>query len=355
MERWIASSRFNEREADVITTPFGLTVQQTHQVLEASCRAPSLHNSQPWAFRLFVDRIEIYLDPTRTLPTSDPDGREARLACGAALFNLRLALARHGVSTVIAVSSGSAGGPVATLRAGAGFGLTPERANLERAIVHRRTNRQPYFDAEVPVGHRLTLERAAEAEQTTLRAVAEPAALADLGRWAHEAHRSQLADPAWVAEWTKWTGRDHSFDGVPFSAAGPAPAPQDIWTLRDFGPPERADRLTGRDFEERPLLGILCSYSDSPVAHIQAGQAMERILLQATSLGLAASFVSQLIEVEPIRGRVRHLLGGQVHPQVVLRIGFGGPVPNTPRRNALDCLVGSARAVPSVGAPIVAG
>jgi nitroreductase len=342
----ITFSRFNEKEADVITTPFGLTVGQTTQALEASCRAPSLHNSQPWTFALFSDRIEIYIDQARTLPASDPDGREARLACGAALFNLRLALARHGVSTVISVSSGSAHGLVATLRAGGGFGLTPERANLERAIVHRRTNRQPYFDAEVPAGHRQTLERAAEAEQTTLRAVTDPAELAELGRWAHEAHRSQLEDPAWVTEWTKWTGRDHTFDGVPVSAAGPAPAPQDLWTLRDFGPPGRAERPTGRDFEERPLLAILCSYSDSPTVQIQVGQALERVLLQATSLGLAVSFVSQLIEVVSIRDRVRHLLGGQLHPQVVLRIGFGGPVPNTPRRHPLDCLARDAVPLP---------
>ena len=326
----------------MITTPFGLTDQQTRQALESACRAPSLHNSQPWAFRLSPDRVELFVDLTRTLPASDPDGREMRLACGAALFNLRLALARHGVSTVVSIPSASAGGPVATLRAGSGFGLTPERANLERAIVHRRTNRQPYFDAEVPAGHLLTLGRAAEAEQAALRFVKDPADLAELGRWSHEAHRMQLKDPAWIAEWTAWTGRDHSVDGVPRSAAGPSPAPQDTWTLRDFGRPGRGDRPPGREFEERPLLAVLCSYSDSPTAQIQAGQALERVLLQATSLGLAASFVSQLIEVEQIRSQVRQLLGGQLHPQVVLRVGFGGPVPNTPRRDALDCLVRDA-------------
>ncbi len=335
----------------MITTAFGLTVQQTMAAVEASCRAPSLLNSQPWAFRLFPDRIELLIDPDRTLPASDPDGREARLACGAALFNLRLALARHGVSTVVSVPAEAVDGPVAVVRAGAGFGLTPERADLERAIAHRRTNRRPYFVAEVSTGHRMSLRRAAEAEQCTLAMVTDPAELAELGRWARQAHRCQIADPAWIAEWTKWTGRDDTpdrdgilergpaLDGVPTSAAGPVPAPQDIWTLRDFGRPGRAERPVGRDFEERPLLAVLCSPSDSPAAQIRAGQAMERVLLQATSLGLAASFVSQLIEVEPIRDRVRRLLGGQLHPQAVLRIGFGGPVPGTPRRDALDCLL----------------
>ena len=66
---------------------------------------------------------------------------------------------------------------------------------------------------------------------------------------------------------------------------------------------------------------------------------MQRVLLTATNLGMAASFLSQLIEVKAVRRQVSDLLGGQVHPQVVLRIGFGGPVSATPRRSVQDCLL----------------
>lgn len=323
----------------MITTPFGLSVQQTHQVLKSSCRAPSLHNSQPWAFRLTADRIDLFLDSHRTLPAADPDGREARLACGAALFNLRLALARHGVSTAVTLSPKSGDGPLASLTRGDGFAFTPERANLERAIPHRRTNRRPFFDADVPAGHRLILCRAAEAEQAILEMVSVPASLAQLAHWAADAHRTQLADPSWLAEWSHWTGSDRSFDGVPVSAAGPAPSQHDVWTLRDFGGPGREHSTIEKSFEERPLLAVLSTYSDSGRAQVQAGQALERVLLHATGLGLAASFLSQLIEVEPVRRRVRDLMGGRYHPQAVLRIGFGGPVPTTPRRDVLDCLL----------------
>src|SRR5829696_7578988 len=56
--------------------------------------APSSHNSQPWLFYVDGNAVEIYADHTRRLPVVDPDDRELVMSCGAALYNLRLAL-RH--------------------------------------------------------------------------------------------------------------------------------------------------------------------------------------------------------------------------------------------------------------------
>lgn len=323
----------------MLTSVFGLSADQTAQALGSACRAPSLHNSQPWAFRLAPHRIELHLDQARSLSACDPEGREARLACGAVLFNLRLALARHGVRVAATVTADGGGGPLAVLERGGNFVLTPERAELERAINHRRTNRHPFFEDEVSPGSQLALCRAAEAEGATLRLVSDPIVLAQLSHLTAVADRTQHEDPAWREEWSRWTGREHGVDGVPVSSAGPAPAPGDKWTLRDFGRPGRPDRLSGRDFEERPLIAVLCSHSDVPRSQVLAGQAMQRVLLQATGAGLAASFISQLVEVQPVRHQVADLVGGLVHPQAVLRIGFGGPVPTSPRRPIEDCLL----------------
>ena len=43
---------------------------------EAGIRAPSLHNSQPWLFRIGPSVIDVYADRNRRLPVLDPDGRE---------------------------------------------------------------------------------------------------------------------------------------------------------------------------------------------------------------------------------------------------------------------------------------
>jgi hypothetical protein len=68
------------------------------RLLEACVRtattAPSLHNSQPWLFRIGTRRGDVYADPGRRLRILDPDGREQLISVGAAAFTLRVAL-RH--------------------------------------------------------------------------------------------------------------------------------------------------------------------------------------------------------------------------------------------------------------------
>ncbi|HET9256253.1 MAG TPA: hypothetical protein VFO16_13795 [Pseudonocardiaceae bacterium] len=45
--------------------------------------------------------------------------------------------------------------------------------------------------------------------------------------------------------------------------------------------------------EPDPFLVVLCSFHEGPLAELQAGQALQHILLTVTSLGLSVSFQSQ--------------------------------------------------------------
>ncbi|MFD0487427.1 nitroreductase family protein [Saccharopolyspora spinosporotrichia] len=112
--------------------------------------------------------------------------------------------------------------------------------------------------------------------------------------------------------------------------------------LRDFSGGQAQPRTPGKEFEHDPLMVVLCSYEDSRAADLQAGQALQRMLLSATSLGLAASLVSQVVEVEETQHELRELLGGGLRPQTVVRVGYGSPTPPTPRRDPAEMLIGSA-------------
>ena len=90
-------------EVDTAGPALGLSGPETVAVLETAALAPSVHNTQPWSFRVAPDVIELHLDPARRLPVADPDDQELRLACGAALFNLRLALLARGVRPAVAL------------------------------------------------------------------------------------------------------------------------------------------------------------------------------------------------------------------------------------------------------------
>ena len=77
----------------------GLSRRLAGELLRAATAAPSMHNTQPWQFRVrhAGGTIELWADPGRTLPLGDPHGRAVHIACGAALFNLRVAAAVAGL------------------------------------------------------------------------------------------------------------------------------------------------------------------------------------------------------------------------------------------------------------------
>ena len=60
--------------------------------VELACRAPSVHNSQPWLWRYDAGRLDLHADPSRLLVAADPRGRQLLISCGAALHHLTVAL-----------------------------------------------------------------------------------------------------------------------------------------------------------------------------------------------------------------------------------------------------------------------
>ena len=327
----------------MINGALGLSPEDTHAILDAAILAPSVHNSQPWRFRLDADSIELLADPARRLPAADPDDRELRLACGAALLNLRLALLRLGIQPEVRIHPGPRLDGIATIRRGGHATMLADEAALHRAIRHRRTNRRPFFEQPVGIRERHLLVRAADQEHCRLSLISDVNEQATLHRLLVLAHQHQISDRAWVEEFHSWLMRSPSDrDGITLAASGPQPELQDTWVLRDFGKGHGSVRVPGKDFESQPLIAVLTSYVDDPLAQVQAGQALQRVLLTATTLGLSASFLSQVIEVAEIRAQVQRMLGGSLRPQAALRIGYGVPVPAVPRRAVEDCVLDDA-------------
>src|SRR3954454_23808393 len=77
-----------------------LAVDERMQALEdaadAAMLAPSVHGSQPWTIVLHRDRLELRADRFRQLCALDAPRRELAQSLGAALLNVRVALAARG-------------------------------------------------------------------------------------------------------------------------------------------------------------------------------------------------------------------------------------------------------------------
>ncbi|WP_190817088.1 Acg family FMN-binding oxidoreductase [Saccharopolyspora pogona] len=310
-----------------------LTADQTRAALLKATAAPSLYNSQPWRFHCTPDAIALYADRSHAVPVADPEHRELVLACGAALLNLRLAIRLLGVQPDVRVLPGhSSPDLLAVVRPVRRRPPTPTDVELAAAIPRRRTNRKPFLPNSVPPSLHGQLRQAAEAERAWL-AIPEREQLPKVQALTQQAHEAQISDAKFTAELQHWTGRDSSSpDGVPARSSGPRPEPQDEWVLRDYSSGQAKARVMGKDFEPEPLICVLGSFQDGVLAQLHAGMAMQRVLLAATAAGLSSSFLSQVVEVPSTRKELRSLIGGGLWPQAVLRIGYGSPVPATPRR-----------------------
>jgi nitroreductase len=298
--------------------------------LEAAVRAPSVHNTQPWRFVVAMPLVELHLDRDRVLSVVDPAAREARISCAAALFNLRLALQAAGRVVVMDLLP-DLGRPdlLAVLRVGDVRPATPEQRTLANVIARRATNRRPFTGRLVPSSHRHALVRAAEVERARLVLLDTPKSLDTLATLLRRADHLQEEDPAFQQELSAWT-EDGAVraDGVPRSAGGPRPTGGSLLRLRQYPSGSSVER----PFEQDPLVAMLTTHGDTPRDHLHAGLAMQHVLLTATVLGLSASFLAQPVEVPPIRAALRRLLDVPGQPQTVLRIGYGHPVTQTPRR-----------------------
>ena len=68
-------------------------VETIRSALTLAVRAPSVHNSQPWQWRVGDHSLHLYANPDLRLPHTDPDARDWMLSCGTTLNHCQVAFA----------------------------------------------------------------------------------------------------------------------------------------------------------------------------------------------------------------------------------------------------------------------
>lgn len=305
--------------------------------LEAAVSAPSVHNTQPWLFRLHECAIDILADRSRQLTVLDPSARELVISVGAAILNLRVAiLSRRRVPLLELIPSPDEPDLLGRIILGPRAPGNETARRLDRAIPLRHTNRRPFEDIPVPPEVLDDLVAAARAEHADLT-ILEPAVRDDVFDLVRAAESRRRLEPRYWAELSRWTrdipGRP---DGVPPAAFGPWPVLDSV-PLRDLGLVQSVRRRRAVRFEHEPTVLVLHTAGDGPREWLDAGQALERVLLTATVRGLVTTLMTQPVEFADLRGRAQDRVGGGA-PQAILRVGYGPPSVPSRRRPLADVL-----------------
>jgi len=297
--------------------------------------APSVHNTQPWRWRVLDDRLELRAARHRQLPAADPDGRLLTVSCGAALHHARIALAARGwTAEVDRLPDPADRDLLAIVRPTGRITVSPEAIRLVQAMQIRHTDRRPVSEEPIPVAAVSAIT--ATAGPTVRLQVLSSDQVMSLAAAVSRAEEVASEDPQVRGELAYWTGlRGPAGTGLPGEVL---PEHQARTTVpgRDFGRPGTLPVGSGHD--RAAVYALLFGDDDEPASWLSAGEALSAAWLTATELGISVVPLSGAIEVPSSRQILRGVLADIGYPYLVLRLGIASPdhagPPHTPRMPA---------------------
>jgi nitroreductase len=302
--------------------------------VQTACRAPSLHNSQPWQWVFNRGELRLFLDPSRVMDT-DHSAREALISCGAALDHLRVAMAAAGwQSHIDRFPEPTSANHLASIDFTPRDVVTERDRRLAGAIAARRTDRLPFS----AVTEWQSIE-AVVASSTNRQAVHLEVFADDLHPRLEEAAQIaeslRMYDTPYHNELHWWTAPFEPSEGIPYSALVSAAEGDRVGVGRVFPVTHRPERRLEIPEDHAKVL-LLATDDDTRADALAAGEALSSALLECTMAGLATCPVTHLTELTATRELIRSLMNHDAVPQVLIRVGVV-PVtekvpPPTPRR-----------------------
>ncbi|MEU8298527.1 nitroreductase family protein [Micromonospora sp. NPDC048909] len=294
--------------------------------------APSVHNTQPWQWRVLPDALELRMARSRQLTAADPEARLLVLSCGIALHHARMALAAEGWTAMVERLPDPAEPELlARLSGFSRTDLDPDAMRLVQCMRIRRTDRRPVSEEPVPNSAIEEITHAVTAEGSRLQ-ILDSDQVMELAAAASHADIVEAEDPETREELAYWTSRAGTGTGLPPEVL-PEQAPQTTVPARDFG---RSGSLpVGPGHDRAAAYTLLFGDEDEPESWLRAGEGLSGGWLTATRLGVSMVPLSGVVEVDSTRQILRQLLAGIGFPYLVLRLGIADPAhagpPHTPR------------------------
>lgn len=302
-------------------------------VLTLATRAPSIHNTQPWRWRVREASLDLFSEPERQLQTTDPDGRDMIISCGVGLHHCVVALASMGWhAKVTRFPEPKNPRHLAIIEV---VPQAPDQSDiaLAAAIPRRRTDRRAYGSWPVSGGDIAQMAARAARNGGMLRQVDS---LVTMKSIVARAVCDHATDDAYMRELTRWSGRYGAVAGVPARNVPPSD-PQSPIPARLFAGPGLAQPSGISPADDGGVILALGTEKDDRLSQLRAGETTSIVLLTATAMGLASCPITEPLELVATRAAVRaDVFGDSGYPQMLLRVGWApinaDPLPATPRR-----------------------
>jgi nitroreductase len=295
----------------------------------SACRAPSLHNSQPWQWVFSDGQLRLFLDPSRVMDT-DQSAREALIGCGAALDHQRVAMAASGWRAHVNRFPNS-DNPNHL----ASIDFTPIEYMTERdrrrasAIWERRTDRLPFSAPTDWKSFTPVMSSSVDSSTVHVDIITEDLR-PQLLEAAQLAESLRLYDTSYHDELHWWTAPFEAEEGIPHSSLVSAAESDRVGVGRVFPiirRPERRTEIT----EDHSTILLLSTDHDNRADALAAGEALSATLLECTMAGFATCPVTHLTELQATRDLIRSLMDHDAVPQVLVRVGVVPVTEKAPR------------------------
>ncbi len=281
--------------------------------------APSIHNTQPWRWRLVGPALELRAERSRQLDVSDPNGHLLLLSCGAALHHATTALAAEGWrAEVHRMPEQTDADLLATITLTGRMPVTPPAMRAVQMLRVRHTDRRPLSE---------TAPSPAAVEEIA-------AATATAGASLHVLRPDDIIELASAADRAQdWAGGARpEGSGVPDDVIPDEPTRTTV-PSRNFGQVGSLKVSAGHD--GAAVYGILFGRDSSPGGWLRAGEALSAGWIVALEHGLSVLPLSAAVEVPATRLSLRRVLANVAEPYLALRLGVADPdepgPPHTPR------------------------
>lgn len=309
--------------------------------IQLACRAPSVHNSQPWLWVAEAGSLRLLVNPHRMVPGTDNSSREAIISCGAVLDHLRVAMLAAGWrSNVKRFPIRSDPNVLASVEFFRVEHVTDAERERAGAILQRRTDRLPlgqptYWELFEP-----RLRGVIDSAAVKLQVLPDDARprLAEATRLTEEFRRD---DWLYHAELDWWTSPFMLDDGLPATALTSDNEQHRVGVGREFPTRIHANRRREVELDWSKILALSTAH-DNRIDWLRCGEVLSATLLECTLAGIATCTLTHLTEVNESREILRGLIGADLHPQVLVRAGIAPLLENvgapTPRRPLHDVL-----------------